>query len=155
LSFYGCQTDFRRQGDRHAFANILPVTSSFCPRNTLKTRKTFFLCGSPRRFALPPSEQLYAPCEAGRANRLGEPQCDSCISDAKMLLPSFIPDPLAERQYPQTKGQTILSPGTISSSDRRSQEVADCLSPYSPRGRRLVARKEVTHSFIPGTRAGG
>ena len=31
------------------------------------------LCGSPRRFALPPSDQIVAPCEAGRANRLGEP----------------------------------------------------------------------------------
>jgi hypothetical protein len=36
----------------------------------------------------------------------------------------------------QTKGQTCLSPGTISSSDRRSQEVADCLSPYSPKRER-------------------
>jgi len=32
------------------------------------------LCGSPRRFALPPSDQKVVPCEAGRANRLGEPQ---------------------------------------------------------------------------------
>ena len=31
------------------------------------------LSGSPRRFALPPSDQADAPCEAGRANRLGEP----------------------------------------------------------------------------------
>jgi hypothetical protein len=32
-----------------------------------------FLSGSPRRFGLPPSDQAYAPCAAGRANRLGEP----------------------------------------------------------------------------------
>jgi len=32
------------------------------------------LCGSPRRFALPPSDQIVVQCEAGRANRLGEPQ---------------------------------------------------------------------------------
>jgi exosortase/archaeosortase family protein len=32
------------------------------------------ISGSPRRFALPPSDQTIAPCEAGRANRLGEPQ---------------------------------------------------------------------------------
>jgi hypothetical protein len=31
------------------------------------------ISGSPRRFALPPSDQTVAPCEAGRANRLGEP----------------------------------------------------------------------------------
>ena len=32
------------------------------------------LCGSARRLALPPSDQTVAPCEAGRANRLGEPR---------------------------------------------------------------------------------
>jgi hypothetical protein len=40
--------------------------------------------------------------------------------------------PWAKKFKLETKGQTILSPDTISSSDRRSQEVADCLSPYSP-----------------------
>ena len=57
-----------------------------------KTRKNVsFLCGSPRRFALPPSDQTDAPCEAGRANRLGEPQCVSRISDAKKLLLRLFP----------------------------------------------------------------
>ncbi|MEI6647856.1 MAG: hypothetical protein WCP12_17600 [bacterium] len=44
--------------------------ATFLHRMTRTTR----ISGSPRRFALPPSSQLVAPCEAGRANRLGEPQ---------------------------------------------------------------------------------
>ena len=54
-----------------------------CPRSTptfantttagrqKKTKKWSSRCGSPGRFALPPSD---APCEAGRANRPGEPR---------------------------------------------------------------------------------
>ncbi len=35
--------------------------------------------GSPGRFALPPSDQAVGPCEAGRANRPGEPLIGACL----------------------------------------------------------------------------
>ena len=57
----------------------------------------FGLSGSPGRFALPPSDQTNAPCEVGRANRLGEPliRVVRAIRMLKMFLLSFIPAPLA------------------------------------------------------------
>jgi hypothetical protein len=43
----------------------------FVTTKSTKNTNGNFLCGSPGRFALPPSD---APCEAGRENRPGEPQ---------------------------------------------------------------------------------
>ena len=43
------------------------------PQNPQRTQKSNFLCGSARRLALPPLDQIVDPCEAGRANRPGEP----------------------------------------------------------------------------------
>ena len=43
------------------------------PQNPQRTQESNFLCGSARRLALPPLDQIVNPCEAGRANRPGEP----------------------------------------------------------------------------------
>ncbi len=54
------------------------ITSILEPQNPQNsTKNNHLFCGSPRRFALPPSDQAYASCEAGRVRRLpdlGEPQ---------------------------------------------------------------------------------
>ena len=56
------------------------------------------LCGSPRRFALPPSDAL---CEAGRANRPGEPLIRVVrVIRSKKVTPSFIPFPQAASVRP-------------------------------------------------------
>ena len=50
-----------------------------------------YLCGSPRRFALPAS---HGASEGGRANRLGEPRIRVVrVIQCKKVTPSFIPAP--------------------------------------------------------------
>jgi len=50
-----------------------PNGFSFAPKSLIASLPFLGLSGSPGRFALPPSDQPNDPCEAGRANRPGEP----------------------------------------------------------------------------------